>query len=168
MNPKNSFLRFVFRRTKNGNYNTNYRDEKNDPKRYVGQQDVFVFTLDTSTFVCGAFGYQYTINSNNVIPNNTIIVIACRFFVFCSYHLIYGRRVSTPWFSYSFVYRDASSALRHPITLSATEASMNETTMYVCVWSHIWKEYGSTRSRCQSCSWSAEQGKRFFPVHVRA
>ena len=37
--------------------------------------------------------------------------------------------------------------------------------MYVCmyVWSHIEQEYGSTGQGCQSCSWSAEQGKWIFP-----
>ena len=36
--------------------------------------------------------------------------------------------------------------------------------MYVCmyVWSSHVAEYGSTGQGCQSCSWSAEQGKRIF------
>ena len=37
--------------------------------------------------------------------------------------------------------------------------------MYVCmidVWSSLIAEYGSTGYSCQSCSWSAEQGKRIF------
>ena len=37
--------------------------------------------------------------------------------------------------------------------------------MYVCiyVWSSHIAEYGSTGQGCQSCSWSAEQGKIIFP-----
>ena len=39
------------------------------------------------------------------------------------------------------------------------------TYMYVCmyVWSSHIAEYGSTGYGCQSCSWSAEQGKWIFP-----
>ena len=38
--------------------------------------------------------------------------------------------------------------------------SLRKTLRYI--WSHLYQEYGSTGYGCQSCSWSAEQGKFVF------
>ena len=43
--------------------------------------------------------------------------------------------------------------------------------IYVCMaitYIYLVAEYGSTGGGCQSCSWSAKQGKKYSPVPVRA
>ena len=73
----------------------------------------------------------------------------------CGFGITY-RRGTTVGFSLE-VFADADYASRATDRRSVSGSAI----MYVCmyVWSSHIVEYGSTGQGCQSCSWSAEQGK---------